>query len=108
MENRREWRKPRDYDNLEKLYDLDPGAFRCPFLKLEDREAHHFKYWGGRLTSLKRAFDEHEPTGPLQWWRDDRKRVQWWTFWVAILVLVLTIVFGLIQSVTAVIQVIRS
>jgi hypothetical protein len=40
---------------------------------------------------LKRAYDGHEPKGPLQWWRDDRKSVQWWTFWIAALVLVLTI-----------------
>jgi hypothetical protein len=33
-----------------------------------------------------------------------RKRVQWYTFWVAVLVLLLTIVFGLIQSVSSVVQ----
>ncbi|KAE9369780.1 hypothetical protein N431DRAFT_345092 [Stipitochalara longipes BDJ] len=96
------------YSNLEELYGLDPGAFRCPYLTLEDHEIHHFRYWGARLANLKRAFDEHEPTGPIQWWRDDRKRVQWYTFWVAILVLVLTILFGLIQSVAAILQVIKS
>ena len=40
---------------------------------------------------LKRAYDGHEPEGPLQWWRGDWKSVQWWTFWIAALVLVLTI-----------------
>ena len=38
------------------------------------------------------------------WWYDDRKKVQWYTFWVAALVLLLTIVFGLVQSVSGVVQ----
>ncbi|RDW63327.1 hypothetical protein BP6252_10872 [Coleophoma cylindrospora] len=96
------------YDKLQKKHDLDPGTFRRSYLKLEDRELHHFKYWRSRLVKLKKAFDEHEPNKPTQWWRDDRKPVQWWTFWVAILVLILTILFGLIQSVTGLLQVILS
>jgi hypothetical protein len=96
------------YDKLEKAHDLDPGVFRRSYLKLEHREIDHFKYWGARLVKLKRTFDDHEPTGPAQWWRDDRKPVQWWTFWVAVMVLVLTIAFGLIQSVTGILQVIKT
>jgi hypothetical protein len=34
-----------------------------------------------------------------QWWYDRRRRVQWYTFWVAALVLFLTVFFGLIQCV---------
>lgn len=49
----------------------------------------------------------NEQSRPLQWWRDDRRSVQWWTFWIAALVLFLTIFFGLIQSVAAVLQILR-
>lgn len=86
---------------------LDPGALYCEYLNLEDRQIEHFKYWGDRLVKLKQVYDNHEPHGPFQWWRDDRKEVQWWTFWVAVLVLILTIVFGAIQSVTAIIQAVK-
>jgi len=96
------------YRKKQKSYTLDPGALQCGHLRLENREVEHFKYWGDRLMKLKRAYDGHEPKGPLQWWRDDRKSVQWWTFWIAALVLVLTIVFGFIQSVTSILQVRKS
>jgi hypothetical protein len=103
---------PRDTGSVRRWYlkkqksnALDPGAPHCNYLKLEDRNIEHFKYWGDRLVRLKRAYDSHEPDGPIQWWRDDRKPVQWWTFWIAVMVLVLTIVFGLTQSVTGVLQV---
>ena len=53
---------------------------------------------------LKQTFDESEPQTIRSWWYDDRKKVQWYTFWVAVLVLVLTIVFGFIQSISGIIQ----
>lgn len=92
------------YTQLQKLYVLDPSILSLEYLKPENRRIDHFVFWGGRLRKLKQVFDDHDPDGPLQWWRDDRKPVQWWTFWIAALVLVLTMVFGSIQSVTAVLQ----
>ena len=65
----------------------------------------NFPYWHERLSVIQRTFDDAEPKGLSQWWHDRRKKVQWYTFWVAILILILTIVFGLIQSITGVMQV---
>jgi hypothetical protein len=56
------------------------------------------------MVILKQAFDDSEPRTVSQWWYDDRKRVQWYTFWVAALVLILTIVFGVTQTVSGIIQ----
>jgi hypothetical protein len=53
---------------------------------------------------LEAAFDKSEPATLYQWWYDRRKRREWATFWVAFLVLVLTILFGLIQSITGILQ----
>jgi len=83
---------------------LDSSILALEYLKPDHRNSERFALWGGRLKQLKDAFDTHEPTGPVQWWRDDRRPVQWWTFWIAALVLVLTVVVGLTQSVTAIIQ----
>ena len=69
---------------------------RCP---------EKYNFWGPRLLIIRDAYDNSEPKHLGQWWHDRRRKVQWYTFWVAILVLVLTIVFGLIQSVTGVMQV---
>lgn len=64
-----------------------------------------YPYWHDRLSVIKSAYDESEPKALAQWWNDRRKKVQWYTFWVAVLILVLTIVFGMIQSVTGIMQV---
>lgn len=74
---------------------LDPSAISCGQLKLEERQIAHFKYWHDRLVVIKQFFDESQPRTIKQWWFDDRKRVQW--FWVAIVLVVCTVLFGIIQ-----------
>jgi hypothetical protein len=71
----------------------------------KDRAHWKFEVWHERLYIIQKAYDESEPSTLSQWWNDRRKKVQWYTFWVAILILFLTVVFGLIQSVTGVLQV---
>ena len=71
---------------------------------MKDRNIRNFKYWHDRLIILKEVFDDAEPRTIRQWWYDRRKRVQWYTFWVAALVLVLTVFFGLVQSIEGGIQ----
>lgn len=84
--------------------DLDKAAGDVELLPWA-RSPEKYKYWGQRLTVIRDAYDASEPKDLGQWWHDRRRKVQWYTFWVAILVLVLTIIFGLIQSVTGVMQV---
>jgi hypothetical protein len=84
---------------------LDSGAIRCESLGSDALSTRHYKYWGRRLAELKEAYDGHQPRIPLQVWRDDRHVVQWWTFWIAALVLFLTSLFGLIQSITGILQI---
>ena len=95
------------YTQRQKLYILDPSVLSLEYLKPEKRSIDHFVFWGVRLRKSKQAFDDHEPDGPLQWWRDDRKPVRWWTFWIAALVLLLTVVFGLIQSLISLLQLMK-
>lgn len=83
---------------------LDPSARECGQLKVEQRQMDNFDYWHDRLIILKQVFDEAEPSNITQWWNDRRKRVQWYTFWVAALVLGLTVFFGVIQSVEGALQ----
>jgi hypothetical protein len=92
------------FNEKQKQFNLDPKAGSCRHLNSAARQIENFKYWRDRLVILKQAFDESEPKTVKQWWNDDRKRVQWYTFWVAALVLVLTVLFGLIQSVSGVVQ----
>ncbi|CAF9943768.1 MAG: hypothetical protein ALECFALPRED_001220 [Alectoria fallacina] len=69
------------------------------------RSPEKYKFWGQRLITIKMAYDASEPKNLGQWWHDRRRRVEWYTFWVAVLVVFLTIVFGLVQSITGVMQV---
>lgn len=87
------------------LNKLDVKVWGLTLHLREGRELGSYKYWGERLNVLHRAFDGSQPKSPGQFWKDRRNKVQWYTFWIAVLVLVLTIVFGLIQSVTGILQV---
>ncbi len=83
---------------------LDPRAGSYSSYSATARHIDKFSLWRDRLVVLKQIFDDSEPHTLTHWWYDDRKRVQWYTFWIAALVLVLTIVFGLIQSTAAIVQ----
>ena len=83
---------------------IDRGAGDVEMLHWA-RSPEKYKYWGQRLITIKMAYDASEPKNLGQWWHDRRRRVEWYTFWVAVLVVFLTIVFGLIQSITGVMQV---
>ncbi|KAF8854411.1 hypothetical protein BDZ45DRAFT_597067 [Acephala macrosclerotiorum] len=87
---------------------LDNFVRQCGQLKKSERQIDNFVYWHDRLIILKQVFDEAEPSTMKQWWNDRRKRVQWYTFWVAALVLGLTILFGLIQCVEGAMQVYKA
>jgi hypothetical protein len=86
---------------------LDPAANDIE-LRPGGRMPGAYVYWHDRLLVLKEAYDKSEPKGIRQWWFDRRNKVQWYTFWVAVVVLLLTIIFGLIQSITGVLQVIAA
>lgn len=59
-----------------------------------------FHYWGKRLAVLHDVFD-HAPNSIYQMWTDTRNPMQWWTFWLAATIAVLTICFGILSSYTA-------
>lgn len=62
-----------------------------------------FDHWKDRLVELHQAFHAL-PVGWTELWADRRNPLQWYTFWLAFMILVLTIVFGIISSVTAIMQ----
>lgn len=84
---------------------IDQTVARCGSMRAQDRRFEKFSVWHDRLVILKEAFDESQPQTISQWWWDRRNRVQWYTFWVAILVFVLTVFFGMVQSIEGALQV---
>jgi len=88
--------------------ELDQEAVRSGTLLPKNRRIEKFDFWRERLINLKQVFDESEPKGLKQWWYDRRKKVQWYTFWVAIVVLLLTVFFGFVQSIEGAIQVYKA
>jgi hypothetical protein len=102
---------PQSYNWLQRIIEkaadrdeyFDPaiGDVKVASLKIET-----FEFWRHRLLALEEAYSKSEPETLWQWWHDRRNRREWATFWVAFLVLVLTILFGLIQSITGIIQVV--
>ncbi len=72
---------------------VDAQLILCGHLKTDDRQIEKFTYWHDRLVVLKQVFDEATPQNLSQWWYDWRNGVQWYTFWVAITFLALTLLF---------------
>jgi hypothetical protein len=87
---------------------LDSKACKSRRLRADDRHIANFPFWHDQLVILKQVFDEAEPSSLSQLRCDRRKRVQWYTFWVALLVLALTIFFGLVQCVEGALQVYKA
>ncbi|KAJ0119939.1 hypothetical protein J7T55_000789 [Diaporthe amygdali] len=106
--NKTAWLK-KLYERYEKSNCLVDGRLtRCGNLTTSDRQVQNFRFWRDRLVVLKQAYDEATPTTLTQWWHDRRNGVQWYTFWVAVLVLGLTIFFGLVQSIEGALQVYKA
>ncbi|KAI0140369.1 hypothetical protein BJ166DRAFT_473213 [Pestalotiopsis sp. NC0098] len=78
---------------------IDPRLILCGNLKAEDRQIESFHFWRDRLVILKQAYDDATPQTVSQWWHDRRNGVQWYTFWVAIVVLAITTFLGVVQCV---------
>ena len=87
---------------------LDSRLVQCGQLRADDRRIENFRFWHDRLVVLKQVFDESRPATLWQWWADRRNGVQWYTFWVAVLVLFLTVFFGLVQSIEGALQVYKA
>ncbi|KAI4162878.1 MAG: hypothetical protein LQ342_003595 [Letrouitia transgressa] len=83
---------------------IDEQAGLCDRLNSSERQIDRFVFWRERLVLLKRTFDEAEPRTLSQLWWDDRRKSQWFTFWVAVLVFIVTVFFGVIQSVASIVQ----
>jgi hypothetical protein len=84
---------------------VDQQLIRLGSLRLDDRQIETYQFWHDRLIILKQAFDEARPVKMSQWWHDRRNGYQWYTFWVAVFVLFLTVFFGMIQSIEGGMQV---
>jgi hypothetical protein len=77
-------------------------------LRSDQRQIDNFTFWQERLVILKETFDESRPARLSQWWYDRRDGHVWYTFWVAVFVLFLTVFFGLIQSIEGALQVYKA
>jgi len=92
------------FKQQQRKHRIDASAGICDRLNSSERQIDKFSYWRDRLVLLKRTFDDAEPRNISQLWWDDRSKTQWFTFWVAVLVFIMTVFFGVIQSVAGIVQ----
>jgi hypothetical protein len=93
------------YYKQDDLEELDPGVLTCGRLRDDFLQIENYRYWHLRLTILKEAFDESKPRSISQLWNDKRNSSQWYTLWLVIL---LTLVFGFVQSIEGALQVYKA
>ena len=84
---------------------LDPDIL---YRETADRNKAGYLYWREKLLGLSEAFDRSKPSNLIQWWHDRRDMGQWWTFWLVVAGVFLTVLFGLIQSITGILQVVKA
>ncbi|KAK5651604.1 hypothetical protein OQA88_11877 [Cercophora sp. LCS_1] len=84
---------------------LDGHLVKCGILGAERRRFDNFRFWHDRLVILKQVYDEARPQSISQWWYDRRHPTEWYTVWTAVLVIILTVLFGFMQCVLSSIQV---
>ncbi|KAI8623953.1 hypothetical protein F5Y19DRAFT_491732 [Xylariaceae sp. FL1651] len=87
---------------------IDHRAILCGNLRAEDRQIERFKFWRDRLIILKQVYDDATPKTIQQWWYDKRSGERWFTFWVAILILMITTTLGSIQCIESALQVYKA
>ena len=85
---------------------LDNSLLKCGKLGVYQRQFDKFSYWHDRLIILKQTFDETTPKNIRQFWYDRRNGMHWYTFWFAIIILlIVTLLFGILQTVVGALQV---
>lgn len=87
---------------------LDLELLNCDRVMSEDRRAEKFKFWRDELLTLEEKLENPRFTSIKQFWYDRRNKVQWYTFWIAVLILCLTIFFGLVQNIEGALQVYKA
>jgi hypothetical protein len=65
---------------------------------------NHYKHWGERLAIVQQVYDTARPKKGSQWWYDRRNRTEWATLLVAVIVFIMTLFFGIISSITGIMQ----
>lgn len=103
--------KAREWFNAKFSSELAGGSIDSQVLECEERYGRHgndFKYWRKEMNALQAILDNPKPKSIFQHFKNRRNIVQWYTFWVAILVLILTVFFGLAQSVLSAVQVYKA
>lgn len=90
---------------------FDRGLRKVGYIVPKDpaRRLSHFKYWGERLEALHQnvGLHTHSRFEFVKILRD-RKDPNWLTAWAAVIAALLTVFFGLVQSIDGVIQVYKA
>ncbi|KAI0474843.1 hypothetical protein F4859DRAFT_80822 [Xylaria cf. heliscus] len=87
---------------------IDSRVVKGGNLRAEERQIERFRFWRDRLIILKQIYDDATPKTIRQWWHDRRNGERWFTFWVAALVLMITIMLGLVQCIESALQVYKA
>jgi hypothetical protein len=76
--------------------------------RLAQLDLASYPYFGERLKVLQDRYNKATPESLGQLWFDRRKPVEWAILWVALVVFILTVIFGIIGAVAGIMQVMRS
>jgi len=96
---------------LQKDLQLDPALTQHYFdtpMQVPSRVLSDYRFYGSRLDLLNSVFESGKSANIRQLFWDRRNKQQWYTLWIAVAVFILTVFFGIVQSVTGIMQVYAS
>lgn len=69
-----------------------------PTIMPVSRQVDSFRIWQARLLALEDTYNRASPQTILGFWRNRRNLREWWTFWIALLGLVLVLIGFLVAT----------
>lgn len=91
-----------------RICDKDEVDLEAAIFSHASKDLCNYPYWREKLRDIQKAYDQARPKEVKQWWYDRRRPFEWSTLWVAVIVFFLTLFFGVISSVTSIMQVYAS
>jgi hypothetical protein len=77
---------------------VDTEILNCDRVQGEERRADAYEFWRDELLTLRDILEKPRLTSIVQFWYDRWNKVQWYTLWIAVLILCLTVFSGLSKA----------
>ena len=88
--------------------DIEAVCIEKQMMEADKYQYDSYYFFAERLAAIQAQYDIARPRGLQEWWYDRRNLREWAALWIAVVAFVLALVFGVISSITGIMQVYAS